>query len=149
MSMIAVPVDCSRNREENPPSTIGSEKIIGATSLFPNNLFVEKLFCPTRKNDQRIFFRFHYFFRQYSQFFQFNLRNIAFENRILYPIQIFAAQFQHFSDALFSNIIYQNYIHCSNFFMSDRGDRGFVFHNYQYILNGLYSSIPSKCLLSL
>ena len=32
--------------------------------------------------------------------------------------------------------------------MSDRGDRGFVFHNYQYILNGLYSSIPNKCLLN-
>jgi hypothetical protein len=52
MSMIAAPVDCSRNREENPPSTIGSEKIIGATSLFPNNLLVEKFFCPTRKNNQ-------------------------------------------------------------------------------------------------
>jgi len=43
---------CSRKTKKPHRSTIESKKIIYTTPLFTNNLFIEKFFCPARKNNQ-------------------------------------------------------------------------------------------------
>ena len=88
-------------------------------------------FLPRLKDYDAVFFFLHQFFCIKDKFFQLNFWYFAFKNGALNPVQVLSAKFKHFSHTFCIYIIYQYYIH------------------YQYILKGLYVSMPSKCFCNL
>ena len=87
------------------------QKIIRTHLLHADDLFVEPATVAAFENDEAVFLLIHQGFCFKDKFFQLHLRDFSLKYGVLDPIQIAAAEPEHFPDALFPNIINGDYIH--------------------------------------
>jgi len=83
-------------------------------SLLSNNYLSHPFRGIAAENNETVSLNLHYSQRFTFQLSQFHFRYLAFKYRILNPIQISTAKFQHFAHALLATVIYQYCIHFSD-----------------------------------
>ena len=82
-----------------------SQKGIQIIFLLPDNFFVQPALLPAAKDDQAVFLQYHDFAGPVLQLPEFHFRDFAFKHWILNPVQVSAAQFEHFAHSFFADIV--------------------------------------------
>ena len=105
------PIYRARPQPPNPSTTFLSQKIVQLVFLQPDDLFVEPALLPAAEYNEAVFRRVHDVTGLVQHFAQFYFRDFSLEYRILYPMQITAAKFEHFAYPLFVDVVNSDDIH--------------------------------------
>ncbi|GIW61086.1 MAG: hypothetical protein KatS3mg087_2152 [Patescibacteria group bacterium] len=87
------------------------QKVVCCVFFLSYDLFIEPVPVPAAEYNEAVGFGVHEATRLIDELLQFGFGDFAFEDRVLYPMQITAAQLEHLGRALLGYIIYGNDIH--------------------------------------
>lgn len=78
-----------------PSPTTALKKIINAVAFQPDGLFIQPALVPAAKDNQTILIFIHYLTGFEDEFPELQLADLAFKGRVLYPVQVAAAELEH------------------------------------------------------
>ncbi len=94
-----------------------SKKIVYAVALNADDLFVEPAFVAAAEDDEAIFLLVHDLARFEDQFLEFDFADLALEDGVLNPVEVAAAEFEHFGNAGLVDVVNGYDVHGCCFFL--------------------------------